>query len=120
MITTKKNLYLYFKNKQTMKTIYLSLFLFFACSTVTSIASPAAMIQSTEIQCKLLNDTKVTFVYYVNGTKYEMLPSAAKGLSYPVNTIVKIIDPKTKKEKEFLKLTTAINGKTFMVSALKK
>ncbi|MEI6310978.1 MAG: hypothetical protein WCP57_01850 [Bacteroidota bacterium] len=103
-----------------MKTIYLSLSLLLAFGATTSIANPVAMMQTADIQCKLLNDTKVTFVYYVNGTKYEMLPNTAKGLSFPANTSIKIIDAKTKKEKEILKLTTAINGKSYLVSTIKK
>jgi hypothetical protein len=82
-----------------MKIIYLSLSLLLAFITTTSIANPVAIMQTVDVQCKLLNDSKAIFIYYVNGAKFEMKPGTATGLSFPPNTIVKIIDPKNKKEK---------------------
>ena len=103
-----------------MKTIYLSLALLIPTTTVfCSAKNYNTTIQSSIIQLKLKNDTNEKFVYYVNGTKYEMEPMTSKGLSFPENTVVKIIETKSKKEKEVFTMSADRNGGSFLVSEIK-
>jgi hypothetical protein len=104
-----------------MKTIYLSLALLIPTTTVFCTKSNHSMsIQTNIVQMKLKNDTNEKFVYYVNGTKYEMEPMTRVGLSFPENTVVKIIDTKTKKEKELFTMSLDRNVGSFLVSEIKK
>jgi hypothetical protein len=49
-----------------------------------------------------------------------MEPMTRVGLSFPENTVVKIIDTKTKKEKELFTMSLDRNGGSFLVSEIKK
>lgn len=104
-----------------MKTIFLSLcFLLAAASVKCNSSAGFSYFQISEVQMKLRNDTNVKFIYFVNSVKYELEPSASVGLSFPVNSILTVIDSKSKKEKAVLKLSAERNGTSALVSELMK
>ena len=77
-------------------------------------------IQVENIQFKLKNDTKETFIYYINNQQFEVMINGVAGISYPINTIIKVINTKTNKEKEFIIITNELMGKTILVSEISK
>jgi hypothetical protein len=99
-----------------MKTILFIFSLLFTSVITFSNENKSMIIQNEMVQFKLINDTSNPFEYYVNDVKYTIEINRSAGISFPVNTIIKVVNAKSKKETNFIVITNDYNGKSIMLS----